>query len=139
MKCIFCGKEIDTRQAHNAAPMKEGYCCEDCNAKVVLPFRVFLSTCERKDTALWVKPDRFELVKPQGEYFTLKELQQAVDGYIELVPAPFDAYLAIANEDGILIGLPLNTLFEQAFGYKLVGNVLIVPCRIFEAPEEDED
>lgn len=141
MKCIFCGKEVESRQAHHATPAVEGYCCSDCNAKVVLPLRLFLSSREsgKQDTALWVKPDSMELVKPQGKYFTLPELQKAVDGYIQLVPAPYDDCLAVANEEGLLIGLPLNTLYGQVFGYRLVGNVLIVPASIFEAPDEEDD
>ncbi len=137
MRCCFCGKEIEIRKANNAAPLKEGYCCENCNAKVVLPFRTFLSTHDRKDTALWIKQDQLELVKPQGEYFTLEELQKAVNGYIELAPVVDEDYLTVVNEEGLLKGLPLNTLYLQLFGRRLVGNVLIVPRRIFESPEED--
>lgn len=137
MKCCICGKEITAREANSAAPLKEGNCCDACNIKVVVPFRMFLSTIEKKDTALWVKQDCLELVKPQSEYFTLDELQAAVDGYIELAPSVNCDFLTVVNEEGLLKGLPTNTLFQHLNGQRLVGNVLIVPRRIFEAPEED--
>ncbi len=46
IKCCFCGKEITVKEAHNAAPLKEGCCCEQCNIKVVIPYRAYISTSE---------------------------------------------------------------------------------------------
>lgn len=46
VKCCFCGREISVKQAHNAVPLKEGYCCEQCNWKMVVPYRISLSTKE---------------------------------------------------------------------------------------------
>jgi len=67
----------------------------------------------------------------------LKELQEAVGGYIE----PVDAYLpqgteAYANEEGLLIGLPPNLAGAAAvkWPYPIVGPVVV--CEGF-APEED--
>lgn len=138
MKCIYCGKEINGHEMNSAAPLhSDEYCCADCNMKVVVPYRVFLSTYDKKDTALWVKQDRLELVKPKGAFFTLGELQNAVGGYIEIAPALDRDYMTVVDEEGLLKGLPLNNLFLKMFDRKIVGNVLVVPRRIFEAPEED--
>ena len=138
--CCFCGKKVALREAHNASPVNDGFSCKECNAKVVLPLRLFLLFKERQggkmSEALWVKPDGVSLLKPKDKYFTLEELQAAVEGYIETVPSPIDGCIAVANEDGLLKGLPRNRLFEQMFGQRLVGNVLVVPAEIFEAPEE---
>jgi len=48
MKCCICGREIELKvykmgsyeQGHNAAPVKEGKCCSECNALVVIPARL---------------------------------------------------------------------------------------------------
>lgn len=33
--CCICGKEYEGH-GNNAAPIKEGRCCDDCNVKVIL-------------------------------------------------------------------------------------------------------
>lgn len=138
MKCCYCGKETTLREANNAAPLRTDSCCNECNIKVVLPYRIFLSTYDAKNTALLIKQDSLELIKPKGEYFTLEELQAAVGGYIEIAPALDKDYITVVNEEGLLLGLPLNNLYLQMFGRKLVGDIFVVPRKIFEAPEEDE-
>jgi hypothetical protein len=41
LKCCLCGSVIDDlRQAHNAAPLASGFCCEACNTTRVLPARI---------------------------------------------------------------------------------------------------
>lgn len=143
MNYCFCGKKIMVREAHNAKPLRDEYSCKECNVKAVIPLRLFLFFKNRKgnkmDSALWVKTDGVKLLKPHGEYFTLEELQTAVGGYIETIASPLDGCIAVVNEDGLLKGLPRNTLYEQMFGRRLVGNVLIVPAEIFEAPEQEEN
>ncbi len=46
--CVICekvyykdGKEFNSR-GHNAQPVKEGRCCDDCNYTVVIPARLRL-------------------------------------------------------------------------------------------------
>lgn len=44
-KCCFCGKEIDKYNTHDARPIKVAGldfagCCEDCNARIVIPTRI---------------------------------------------------------------------------------------------------
>ena len=38
-KCILCGKEFDG-WGNNAWPIKDGICCDDCNAEKVIPARL---------------------------------------------------------------------------------------------------
>ena len=46
MKCSICGLEIEMDAdgkwdgGHNAAPIVEGRCCEECNDIVVIPMRL---------------------------------------------------------------------------------------------------
>jgi len=53
MKCSICKNEIDKHvnpetgevywdQGHNAEPINDGRCCDDCNATKVLPTRLGL-------------------------------------------------------------------------------------------------
>ena len=38
-KCVICGKEYDGF-GNNAEPVKKGRCCDECNARKVLPARI---------------------------------------------------------------------------------------------------
>jgi DNA-directed RNA polymerase subunit RPC12/RpoP len=38
--CSICGKPIESGFGHNAQPVNDGRCCDDCNARVVLPTRL---------------------------------------------------------------------------------------------------
>jgi hypothetical protein len=58
-----------------------------------------------------------------GIDFSLKELQEAVGGYIEMVYLPNG--IMVVNEEGLLKGLPLNQLASQLAGQPIVGNVLV--------------
>lgn len=62
-KCCICGKEF-IGMGNNPEPIMEGCCCETCNAKFVIPIRIF--TLKRK-------LDNFEIVKNMGEFPKLKE------------------------------------------------------------------
>lgn len=37
--CCLCGKRIDGHP-NNAAPLKDGVCCDECNATKVIPERI---------------------------------------------------------------------------------------------------
>lgn len=57
--------------------------------------------------AIVVEPMRMPRVEEVGN--TLKDLQQAVGGSIEVVPAELgDDALVICNEEGKIMGLPYN-------------------------------
>lgn len=44
--CSICGKLIspegDWELGHNARPVNDGRCCDDCNESVVMPLRIML-------------------------------------------------------------------------------------------------
>lgn len=44
--CCLCG---DFPAVHNAAPVAEGFCCEECHRMIVLPIRLILAARERKE------------------------------------------------------------------------------------------
>jgi ribosome-binding protein aMBF1 (putative translation factor) len=135
MKCCICGKEIEGH-GNSPFPVAGKQCCDDCNIKVVLPYRLFLSRIRPKDTALMITPTELKLIKPCGKYFSLKELQKAVDEYIEIGPEILPDFQTVVNEEGLLIGLERNRLASILFDKEYVGNALLVPRKIFEKPEE---
>lgn len=67
-----------------------------------------------------------EVQPKNGETFSLKELQEFVGGYIELVTLPDDLVLVV-NEEGLLHNLPYNGLAKLMFQRDLVGNILVCP------------
>lgn len=136
MKCSICGKPLEG-YGHSPSPLNASKCCDECNNKIVLPIRLFLRTLEAKTHALLIKENEVKIVKPDYEYFTLKELQTAVDGYIELAPSLFRDYIDVVNEEGLLKKLYFNKIAYLLMDKEYVGNVLIVPKAIFEKPEED--
>jgi hypothetical protein len=56
MKCSICGKDIPAvggrADGHNAQPVNDGRCCDECNLTVVIP--------ERMQQAIWVQRKREE-------------------------------------------------------------------------------
>ena len=40
MNCSICNNEIDDGFGHNAEPVNNGRCCNDCNSAVVIPARI---------------------------------------------------------------------------------------------------
>lgn len=40
VKCCFCGKLIESIEANNAQPLKDGECCDECNMNLVIPARI---------------------------------------------------------------------------------------------------
>lgn len=136
MKCCVCGKEIKG-YGNSPSPLNGSKCCDECNLNVVVPLRIFLRGLEKQEYALLVKEKEVQLVKPDDKYFTLKELQTAVEGYIELAPSLFRDYIDVVNEEGLLKKLYFNKIAYLLMDKEYVGNVLIVPKAIFEKPEED--
>ncbi len=49
MECVICNNEIKVQpitgweDGHNAEPVQKGRCCDVCNWKVVIPYRIELS------------------------------------------------------------------------------------------------
>ena len=41
--CCICGKPYDN-YGNNAKPFRDGRCCDECDTKVVIPYREYLIT-----------------------------------------------------------------------------------------------
>lgn len=58
---------------------------------------------------------------------TLKEAQEIVGGYIELLPLRKSRLTLVLNEEGKLHGLPRNDRASAIFApWELVGNVIVL-------------
>ena len=57
-KCCICGKKLDGF-GNNAEPVKEGICCDSCNANFVIPGRIFKYSS--------ASPVSFEIAKSSKE------------------------------------------------------------------------
>jgi len=55
----------------------------------------------------------------------LATLQQAVNGYVELVTLAEDLEMYV-NEEGLMFGLPYNAMASMLAGQKIVGNAVFV-------------
>lgn len=129
MKCCICGKQINN-DGNNPAPVKGDVCCDECNVDVVIPLRLFYAL---EDTALLITPDgQLENIKPQDKKFTLKELQNSVDGLIEIYPVNLEEHYVIVNEEGLIRQMKFNSLACALYNIEAVGNVLICPKIMFE-------
>lgn len=87
--------------------------------------------------AVLIKKNSLVIVKPDAEYFTLKELQEAVEGYIEIVSSKRSGCVDVVNEEGLIKQLYFNELAYLLVGRKYVGNVLICPVEILDEPEKE--
>lgn len=75
-------------------------------------------------------------IKGKQKALTLKQMQEAVGGYVEHVYGPNGELLCIVNEEGQYIDAPINTpariLIAKAYGTSVAsivpirGNVLLV-------------
>ena len=48
MKCVICGRAF-CGYGNNAEPVKDGLCCDECNAYHVIPARIFNALCRQCD------------------------------------------------------------------------------------------
>jgi hypothetical protein len=66
-------------------------------------------------------------IKPaNGKTYSLKELQEFVGGYIELVSLP-DNLIMLVNEEGYNENLPPNNSVRLLFNKQIVGNAVVCP------------
>lgn len=74
-----------------------------------------------------IRTDRNVVLKAKKE-FSAEELRGLVGGYLEAVPIPTikDTDMMLCNEDGRLLGLPLNEIATQVARQEILGNVFIV-------------
>ena len=55
---------------------------------------------------------------------SLEEAQEAVGGFIEMIPV--DHGQLLVNEEGLIMSLPLNPTASQIAGRPIVGNALLL-------------
>lgn len=72
----------------------------------------------------WIKTDGTIEEVALDKDNSLKQMQDAVGGYIELVRLTDDDVM-IVNEEGLIFGLPVNEHASKLAGQSIVGNVLI--------------
>ena len=74
------------------------------------------------------------LIEPEGETWTLKELQELVGGYIEIVAAPnHPGRVLVINEEGKLKGLPFNKNATDLYIYEpIVGDAVITLSELID-------
>jgi|TARA_R100000084_G_scaffold109145_2_gene74229 hypothetical protein len=72
----------------------------------------------------WIKTDGTIEEVAIDKDNSLKQMQDAVGGYIELVRLTDDDVM-IVNEEGLIFGLPVNEHASKLAGQSIVGNVLI--------------
>ena len=70
-KCIFCHGAIQF-EGNNAEPVKEGVCCNHCNLRIVLPYRMSL---QRGETP------KVKLIHMDGE----PQMKKGLEGVIKYV------------------------------------------------------
>ena len=71
-----------------------------------------------------ISGDETEFSPSEGNHFGLKELQEAVGGYIQLVTLKTGKILVV-DEEGLLKNLPLNTKATILAGQPIVGPAVI--------------
>lgn len=79
-------------------------------------------------TLIKAQDSKVSIVHPKagdGLPFTLKEMQHHVGGYIEIVRLKKDKVMVV-NEEGLLMGLPDNSLASFICRRRIVGDVLII-------------
>ncbi len=72
----------------------------------------------------WIKTDGTIEEVAIDKDNSLKQMQDAVGGYIELVRLTDDDIMVV-NEEGLVFGLPINEHASKIAGQTIVGNVLM--------------
>lgn len=70
---------------------------------------------------------------------TLEALQAAVDGYIEAVTLVPGRAVMIVNEEGVLLGLPVNVIASAVANTQIVGTAIVVGVDGEEFTDVPED
>ncbi|MDD4204359.1 MAG: DUF3846 domain-containing protein [Acholeplasmataceae bacterium] len=134
--CDICLRELKGEK-HNPSPIEASVCCDECNTNVVIPYRIYLSN-ENKDKALlFLTNNTLKLVRPKNKHFELEELQNYVEGLIELYPHRVNGDIVICNEEGLLLDMEYNHLVKLILGLDLVGPVLLSPTNLDEYDEDE--
>jgi len=79
-------------------------------------------------TIIKANGDELNIIPKSGAELSLAQMQEAVGGYIELVPINNPDYadkLMFCNEDGHRLGNEPNSVASMMAGQEIVGNVLV--------------
>jgi hypothetical protein len=88
---------------------------------------LFFKEKRTKKMAKHIKTDGTEHeYLPKDDKFTLEELQSAVGGMIEVAPNSPQGKVLLVNEEGLLLGLPLNPFASRLIHYPIVGDALLL-------------
>jgi len=132
MKCELCEKEFEGF-GNNALPYDDAICCDECNNNIVLPLRLYLAgMIQDQILVINATTNKLEYIKIIGKEVELEQLQNLVEGYIELFPLKHKYLLFIVNEEGLLYNMPYNELAKRILGIDVVGNLVICPKKLFK-------
>jgi hypothetical protein len=91
-----------------------------------------------KESVLYKSDGTSRPISPaDGKTFSLKEVQEMVGGYVQMIPLSTDRIMLI-NEEGKLLGLPRNDMATLVAvlvlgeGDFIVGNALVCDGRFFD-------
>lgn len=137
MRCCICGKEING-VGNNPFPIAGRKCCDECNEKVIIPFRTFIDSFEKNDVAMLVTQTEIKLAKPKGKFFTLEELEKLIGGGIRMgIRIIINGYLTIINfDEDDHNSNSFNDLFYKMFDIEYHSNVLLCPLEMAKFQKE---
>ena len=81
-----------------------------------------------KEQAIYTDGARRDIAPANGTDYSLRELQAIVGGFVELVRLDHE-WMLVVNEEGLLLGNPLNTTASYLAGQEIVGDVALVRQR----------
>lgn len=70
---------------------------------------------------------------------TLEALQRSVAGFIETITLVRDRVVMIVNEEGVLLGLPVNVIASAVANTQIVGTAIVVGVDGEEFTDVPED
>ena len=98
MRCSICDKVIEGT-GNNPSPFKRDVCCDECNESIVLQLRLFLSGNTKKQLLVITPYNDITFLEFDADDVPLKDLQELVDGYIELYPIENEYFHFIVDEE----------------------------------------
>lgn len=130
MRCAICDKVIEGT-GNNPSPFKRDVCCDECNESIVLQLRLFLSGNAKKQLLVITPYNDITFLEFDVDDVPLKDLQQLVDGYIELYPIDNEYFHFIVDEEGYIKDKAPNELAYELFGVQVLGNLVLCPKENF--------
>lgn len=130
MRCSICDKVIEGT-GNNPSPFKRDVCCDECNESIVLQLRLFLSGNTKKQLLVITPYNDITFLEFDADDVPLKDLQELVDGYIELYPIENEYFHFIVDEEGYIKDKAPNELAYELFGVQVLGNLVLCPKENF--------